>query len=126
VPQGSEQRRVLIVDDEKRITDTLAKIFEGAGYEVRGAYSAESARTILQTWSPHLALIDVCLPVMNGIELAKLMNEEYPDCRLMLLSGQAETTDLLEASVKEGYAFEILAKPIHPKTLLNWASLPRQ
>jgi CheY-like chemotaxis protein len=111
---------------KKGSTDTLAKIFEGAGYEVRGAYSAESARTILQTWSPHLALIDVCLPVMNGIELAKLMNEEYPDCRLMLLSGQAETTDLLEASVKEGYAFEILAKPIHPKTLLNWASLPRQ
>jgi DNA-binding NtrC family response regulator len=113
--------RVLIVDDEGNITDTLVKIFEGVGYEARGVYSAESARAILQTWSPHLAIIDVRLPAMNGIDLAKLMNAEYPDCRLILLSGQAETADLLEVSVNEGYAFEILAKPTHPRALLNWA-----
>jgi CheY-like chemotaxis protein len=123
VPE-SEQRRVLIVDDERRVTDTLAEIFEDAGYEVRSAYSAEAARAILPTWSPHLAIIDVRLPVMDGVELAKLMNVEYPNCRLMLLSGRPEATDLLEASVKEGHTFEILAKPIHPATLLDWAASP--
>jgi DNA-binding NtrC family response regulator len=117
-----EQKRVLIVDDERTITDTLAVIFASAGYEARGVYSAEHARTILPIWSPHLAVIDVLLPNMNGIDLAILMRAEYPDCRLLLFSGQFQTADLLQAAAEEGHSFEILVKPVHPTKFLTWAA----
>jgi DNA-binding NtrC family response regulator len=118
-----EQVRVLIVDDERMVTDTLVKIFEGAGYEACGVYSAEDARMILPTWSPHLAVIDVQLLKMNGIDLAILMKAEYPDCRLMLFSGQIQTADLLQAAAQAGHNFEIMVKPVHPSRFLIWAAV---
>jgi hypothetical protein len=47
------------------------------------------------------------------------MNAECPGCRLMLFSGQPEIAELLEASAKEGYSFDMSAKPVHPTTLPN-------
>lgn len=106
----------------------MVKIFENAGYEALGAYSGEQAREILQMWAPDLAIVDVRLPQMSGIDLAVLLRAEHPECRLTLFSGQAETADLLERAIKEGHTFEIIAKPVHPTELLNWAaasSLPQ-
>ncbi|WP_334270526.1 response regulator [Edaphobacter sp. HDX4] len=121
-----KSRRVLIVDDERTIADTLAKIFMNAGYEVCAAYTAEQACAMLPTWSPNLAIIDVHLPHMNGIDFAILLKAEYPNCRLMLFSGQTETAELLEMALREGHTFEILAKPVHPTELLNWAAMNAQ
>jgi DNA-binding NtrC family response regulator len=122
VVSESERKRVLIVDDERNITDSLAKIFISAGYESRGVYSAEEARAVIKTWPPNLAIVDVRLPHMNGIDLAVLLKAEYPNCRLILFSGHMETGDLLESAVKGGHAFDILAKPVHPTELLDWAA----
>jgi DNA-binding NtrC family response regulator len=122
VVSESERKRVLIVDDERTITDSLAKIFISAGYESRGVYSAEEARAVIETWSPNLAIVDVRLPRMNGIDLAVLLKAEFPNCRLILFSGDIETGDLLESALKGGYAFDILAKPVHPTELLDWAA----
>ena len=65
--------RVLNVDDERTITDTLALIFTGNGYDARKAYSAEQAVDFIAEWRPDLAILDVVLPVMNGIDLATLL-----------------------------------------------------
>jgi DNA-binding NtrC family response regulator len=117
-----KNRRVLIVDDERTIADSLAKIFMNAGYEVCTAYTAEQACVLLPTWCPNLAIIDVHLPYMNGIDLAIFLKAAYPDCRLKLFSGQIETAELLERAIREGHTFEILAKPVHPTEFLNWAA----
>jgi DNA-binding response OmpR family regulator len=60
---------VLIVDDERTIADTLALIFSTrCGYETRAVYTAEEAMNMLAEWSPDLAIVDVVLPQMNGID----------------------------------------------------------
>ena len=113
--------KVLIVDDERTISDTLALIFSNGGYETRAAYSAEQAIKIITSWLPDLTIIDVILPQMNGIDLAILLTAQCPACRLLLFSGQHLTVDLLADAVKRGYKFDILAKPTHPTEVLETA-----
>ena len=114
--------RILIVDDEHVITDTLTLIFSHEGYQVRGVYSAEQALALLPAWLPHLALIDIRLPRMNGIDLAILLRAEYPDTRLLLFSGQTASAELLDQARLKGHTFEVLLKPIHPGELLATAA----
>ena len=82
------------------IADTFAIIFSNEGYEARAVYSAEQALELISDWLPNLAVIDVRLPGMNGIDLAIRLRADYPDCRLSLFSGQASTADLLELAPK--------------------------
>jgi len=119
---STEQKRVLIVDDERLIADTLATIFSNKGYEARAVYSAEQALELISDWLPGLAIIDVQLPGMNGIDFAIRLRAEYPDCKLSLFSGQASTSDLLELARQNGHSFEVLAKPVPPDDFLSQAS----
>ncbi len=111
-------RKILIVDDEPTIADTLSLIFASSGYEARTAYSAEQALEMLEEWRPNLAIIDVVLPGMNGIEFAIFLKASYKDCQFLLFSGQPGTSGLLEEAKKRGHLFEILAKPLHPTFML--------
>jgi DNA-binding NtrC family response regulator len=115
-------RRILIVDDETNIADTLALIFKMRRYEVRVAYSAESAIEVIAQWRPDLAVLDVILPGMNGIELAIAVKANYPACRMMLFSGHAKTGTLLEEAAMKGHQFEVMAKPVYPDVMLERAS----
>ena len=116
------RRRILVVDDETSIADTLALILSTRGYELRVAYSAEAAIEILSEWSPDLAIMDVMLPQMNGIDLAIVIKANYPGCRIILFSGQPDTSKLLDEALKKGHRFDILAKPIHPGFILDTVS----
>jgi len=110
--------RVLVVDDEQVIADTLAKILDINGYEASAVYSGtaavESARALL----PDLVISDVIMQDMNGIEAAIHIRGFLPSCKILLFSGQAATADLLENARAQGHEFEILAKPVHPSDLL--------
>ena len=120
---GSQQKkRVLIVDDESVIADSLATIFSSEGYEARAVYSAEQALQLFSEWVAHLAILDVRLPGMNGIDLAIRLREQYPECRVALFAGQAATSDLAAAARQSGHSLDILEKPIHPTALLVLAS----
>jgi CheY-like chemotaxis protein len=119
---GSQKtRRVLIVDDERVITETLVAIFAQCGYEAKGVYSAEEALILLNDWHPELAIIDVMLPAMNGIDLAIRIRAKWPECQISLFSGQAATGDLLNDALNKGHTFNILAKPVHPSEMLGMA-----
>ena len=115
-------RRILVVDDEAKVTETLVLIFSTRGYEVRGVFSAEQAIETLAEWKPDLALVDVMLPLMNGIDFGIALESIYPQCRLLLLSGHPGTADLLEGARAQGYDFNILAKPLHPAFILDMVS----
>lgn len=116
------ERKILIVEDEQVVADTLGQILSGQGYDVRIAYSAESAMTITSGWSPNLALLDVLLPNMNGIDLAVVFKTHLPGCGVLLFSGQPSVEGLLQKARAEGHNFEILAKPIHPSVVLTTIS----
>jgi CheY-like chemotaxis protein len=114
-----KRRRVFIVEDEKTIADSLAAIFSTNGYDVRVAYTPENALERIAVWPPDLAILNVVLPIMNGIDFAILLKEQFPECKLLLISGNPSASDLLAEADQKGYAFELLAKPINPSDLLQ-------
>lgn len=119
MPGRVGDRKILIVEDEKVVADTLGQILSAHGYEIRIVYSAESAIDVISRWTPNLAILDVMLPNMNGIELAVILKENYADCHVLLFSGQPSVEALMETAKSEGHEFEIMAKPVHPTTMLN-------
>lgn len=120
--RANAAQRVLIVDDEKVIAITLGRIFSGTGYEVRIAYSAEEALSSLNGWVPELALLDVSLPGMNGVELAIHLKALSPGCRILLISGKPETQEVVEHAGRNGHVLELMAKPVPPRALLDRAA----
>jgi CheY-like chemotaxis protein len=114
--------RVLIVDDESSVADSLVLVFSAHGYEARAAYSAEQAAEIVSQWEPRLVILDVVLPGMNGIDFAIQLKTSSPACRVLLFSGQQDSAVLLEGALEKGHEFTILAKPVHPKLFLEEAA----
>jgi DNA-binding response OmpR family regulator len=119
MPAHVGERRILIVEDERVVADTLGQILSASGYGVRIAYSAEEALSAISDWAPDIALLDVMLPNMNGIDLAVALQKPIPGCQILLFSGQPSVEGLLQKALHEGHSFEILAKPIHPSVILD-------
>jgi DNA-binding NtrC family response regulator len=122
MPARAGQRRILVVEDERIVADTLGQILAVNGYEIRVVYSAEEAISLLQHWCPDMAILDVMLPKMNGIELAMILKQNRAGCHVLLVSGQPAVEMLVEKAKMEGHDFEILAKPVHPSVVLNAVS----
>ena len=117
---GQDRRRkILVVDDEHIIADTLAAILNASGCSAVAAYSGDGALEAIADGVPDLIITDVCMPGMNGIELAITVREHFPRCKVLLFSGHASSTHLLEEARTRGYEFELLSKPVHPRDLLE-------
>lgn len=110
--------KVLIVDDERVIADTLVIILNRSGFDATAVYSGERAVEAAQEMRPDMMISDVIMADMNGIDAAIKIRGMLPACKVLLFSGQAATADLLEKARTQGYEFEILAKPVHPQDLL--------
>jgi DNA-binding response OmpR family regulator len=116
---GRRKPIVYVVDDERVIADTLAMILSRAGFIAFAFQDAEQALIeAARATTPDLLIADVVMPGKLGTDLAIRFHESYPDCKVLLLSGQADTSNLLEAVRLQGYEFEILTKPIHPTELM--------
>ena len=115
---AAKKPRVLVVDDEQVIADTLAKILDLNGYEATAVYTGTAAVESARSIRPDLIISDVIMPDMDGIQAAIKIRSFLPDCKILLFSGQAATADLLENARTQGHEFEILGKPVHPSDLL--------
>jgi DNA-binding NtrC family response regulator len=111
--------RILIVDDERSIADTLAAVFRIKGHEAMAVYSAENAVETVEQFEPDIVLSDVMMGKMTGVDLAIYLSKARPECKVVLFSGQAATADLLAEANRKGHQFRLLAKPIHPQKLLD-------
>lgn len=118
MPAKKVRPKVLVVDDERIIADTLATILNQRGYEATAIYSGTDAVEHARNVKPDLVISDVIMPDMDGIEAAIRIRKFLPHCKILLFSGQAATADLLESARAQGHEFEILAKPVHPQDLL--------
>jgi CheY-like chemotaxis protein len=110
--------KILMVDDEPLIADTVVEILNGNGFEAVGAYSAAEAIEVAESLRPDVLLSDVLMPRMTGIELAISIRSSLPGTRIFLFSGQAATAQLMSEAEASGYRFELFPKPIHPDELL--------
>jgi CheY-like chemotaxis protein len=111
--------KILVVDDERVIADTLVIILNRNGFEAFAAYSGETAVAQARSVHPEMIISDVIMNDMNGIDAAIQIRSILPECKILLFSGQAATADLLEKARQQGHEFEILAKPVHPQDLLT-------
>lgn len=111
--------KIIVVDDEPVIADTLVDILNGEGHEALAVSDGAAAVKWAGMVVPDVVLADVIMPRMDGIEAAKAIMKLVPNCRIILFSGQAASTDLLTKARADGYSFEVLAKPLNPEVLLE-------
>jgi DNA-binding NtrC family response regulator len=104
------------VDDERGIADTLAAILELAGFQAQATYGANKAMALLRDFEPALVITDVIMPEMNGVELATKIRDLYPRTKILLMSGNAVTQEILDDL--KGQPFEIVAKPFPPRQMI--------
>jgi DNA-binding NtrC family response regulator len=118
-PGKTSRAKVLVVDDQRLIADTLAEILNKTGFDAVAAYDGFDALDKASRFRPHWVLTDVLMPRMNGVELAIAMRKNYPGSAILLFSGQTGISEIIEEGHSQGYQFELIAKPVHPMRLIE-------
>jgi CheY-like chemotaxis protein len=117
--ERTDGRLVYVVDDEPIIASTLAAIIKTQGFETRAFNHPLDALEAAKSLAPDLLLSDVIMPGMTGVELAIRLRQLCPECKVVLLSGQGATGDLIEKALNDGHRFDVLTKPLHPSRVLD-------
>jgi CheY-like chemotaxis protein len=116
-------QRVLVVDDDRLVADTLALIFDKSGFETRVAYSADEALECARHFAPHLLLCDVTMPGRDGLALVSDISRELPACRIIVLTGfYSNLKSVREQASLLPRPVGILTKPCQPAELLREAA----
>lgn len=110
------EKRVLIVDDEERVVQSIAGVLEDEGFRVAKAKSGEEAIKVFQQEEPDVTLLDIWMPGMDGIEVLKRLKWIAPECQVIMISGHATISTAMTA-VKLG-AFDFIEKPLSLDLLL--------
>ncbi len=115
--------RVLIVDDERTVADSLSLIIQKCGFEAQVAYTSDEGLARARFFQPQLLLTDLSMPGMGGLAMASIIAHELPGCRVLMLTGDYRA---LEEAWTTGSVIcrkhSILTKPIHPEALLREAN----
>ena len=110
VSATAEQRRILVVDDNRDAAESLAMLLEMNGHKTRIAFDGRSALDIAPGFQPHIAFCDLGMPGMNGFELAASLRASYPDIVLVALTGWGSEDDKRRTRAG-GFDFHV-TKPI--------------
>ena len=114
---GTEKRRILIVDDDENICDSLGLILGARGYEVDVAYTGREAVEKSDKYIYNLAVLDIKLPDMEGTKLLKQMRETTPRTVKIMLTGYPELQNAIDA-LNDG-ADVYFTKPVDPAKLIK-------
>ena len=113
-----ERIRILVIDDEVDLTETVKGVLESQGYEVITANSGERGLEIAFTEHPHLVLLDVMMPGMDGYQVCRELQFGYTkDIPVVFLTAKTELTHMMEASRSGASAF--VTKPFRTEHLLQ-------
>jgi DNA-binding NtrC family response regulator len=116
VPTATKTRgKILIVDDELVVRDSLGKWFASEGYTARPTGSAREALEIIQQMEFDIALIDIKMPGMDGMELQSRLHEADPELTVIIMTGYASVETAVQA-LKHG-AYDYITKPVDPDEL---------
>jgi two-component system, NtrC family, response regulator HydG len=115
-----EKLRILIVDDDKRMTSTLVDILEAAGYEAVKAESGEKALELARTINFNCVVSDIRMPGIDGVELNREISQIQPGLPLVLMTAYAGE-ELIRRGKSEG-VIGTLEKPLDIELLLSMLS----
>jgi len=113
----STQGKLLIVDDELSVRDSLSKWFHEEGYEVATAENASDALTRLAQQRWDAALVDIKMHGTDGIELQRRMHEVDPELIVIIMTGYA-SVETAVAALKNG-AYDYVTKPLDPDEIAH-------
>jgi signal transduction histidine kinase len=114
-PRDGQGRRVLVVEDDATVADVVCGLLQGLGYEAQHAAHALAALSMLGSERFELAILDLDLPGMDGLELARLLRAQSPGLRLLALTARADAQAEPEALAAGMHAF--LRKPVTSQLL---------
>jgi len=109
--------KLLIVDDELSVRDSLAKWFTEEGYDVATGESANEALTRIAEHTFDVALVDIKMRGADGIELQRRLHEIYPDMLVIIMTGYASVETAI-AALKNG-AYDYVNKPLDPDEIAH-------
>jgi two-component system sensor histidine kinase/response regulator len=111
-----KKNRILVVDDEPGIREGCRRALTPHGYSIQTAENGEEGLLFIQSGEFDLALVDVMMPGMNGIDLITLIHEYDPEIVCIIITGYA-TVELAVTAIKQG-AYDFLTKPFTTDDLL--------
>jgi putative two-component system response regulator len=112
-----KKHTVLVVDDERRVLESILMLLGAHGYRVMTAENAEEALDRMERAGPDIVLTDIRMPGMDGIELAGKIHQRYPEIPVLIMTAHAELKVAVDA-VKRG-AFDFIMKPLDPDYLIH-------
>ncbi len=112
---ATDQRRILVVDDEPQITRVLRTTLSSHGYTIRTAGDGDEALEVMRDWTPDLIITDLAMPNMEGLELCRRVREKLT-VPIIILSVRGEEKNKIEAL--DAGADDYVTKPFGPKELL--------
>lgn len=112
-------KKILVVDDEVVMTDTLQELFQSRGYDVMIANDGEEALVKVRAGSPDLIVLDIVMPKLDGMKVAQTLRSDksYKDIPIIMLTARVDIEDTKEGLGLGAAAY--VAKPFHVKTLLG-------
>jgi len=115
----TKEQVILLVDDEEDILEFLSYNLKREGYIVHNATNGRDAIRIASEILPDLIVLDVMMPVMDGIETCQLMrqNTALKDCRIAFLTARGE--DYSQIAGFDAGADDYITKPVHPKVFIS-------
>ena len=116
------KQRVLVVDDDHLVADTLKLVFKANGYDSEAVYSAADGLALARTFAPGLILCDISMPEQSGLQLAEVLHDEMPNLKLLMLTAYASNAIKVEQHISRTCRpLKLLSKPCRPELLLQEA-----
>ena len=109
--------KILIIDDELTLRQTLARVLQHAGFEATTAESGEQGLAFLETTRFDLIYLDIRMPGLGGPEVLKLIHAGHPNIPVVLFTAQPDINSALEA-LRSG-ATDYLVKPLKPEAFIE-------
>src|SRR3712207_1823124 len=113
----ADNRRILIIDDERPILLTLEALLGRHGYQPETAATAAYGLRLLKNGSPAVVLLDLQLPDAEGLQMLDRIKGEHPDTQVIILTAHDSLSNAIE-SIKRG-AYHFISKPYAPEELLS-------
>ncbi|HOE68446.1 MAG TPA: response regulator [Candidatus Omnitrophota bacterium] len=104
------KKRLLLVDDEIEICEFLKSFFEDRDFQVMTAYSGVQALAKVESFNPHVVLLDIQMPEMDGLTALRKIKEKHPKTKVIMVTA-VETQDKIEEAMRAG-ADNYITKPL--------------
>ena len=113
-----EKKKILLVDDERDLVETVTYRLEASGYEVHPAYDGQEGLDKARKEKPDLIILDLMLPKMDGYKMCRMLkfDEKYKKIPIIMFTARAQESDI-EMGMEVG-ADAYITKPFEPQALL--------